>query len=550
LTTSGLRSQKHTDRDLPSSSPCKTRPASWGRGLLILILIVIFARGVPAVAQQREADVAWTEGRYEAARAAYLQVLAQNPRDVLANLRVGVMLSWQGKLDSALVHLARARAEAPADVEIRLIQARVLAWDKQYAAALVRYDSLLAEYHGLREAALGRARTLAWAGRLDDSRTLYRQLIANDSTDREAMLGAAQVGAWKGELDTAEHEYRRLLSRNDRDVEARVGLGYVYFWQGRLSSAGRQAAYALAIDSTDKSARELRQSIREANGSSLEASANWSDDSDDNTSFWQTLGASAPVTDRVRVFGSVNALETSDPLLDASRVGAEGGVTISAGRVQLTGAAGARRLTPELAPSRTAATYRGRISFRPIPRLGLSLGYSRQPFDETALLIEQAIDLESLDGGIDIRPTTGLTVFAGAGELWLSDGNSRSNFSAGVTQKIHQRFFGGLLGRTLSYERRGVGYFSPDRFSVLEGIAGYSHESRRWISGLSGGLGAQQVGSSGTAQTEWHIEGRLGSRWGTGNRLELFGLLTNSAVSSTTGAFRYGSMGVSARLSL
>jgi tetratricopeptide (TPR) repeat protein len=477
-------------------------------------------------------------------------VLAQNPRDVRANLRVGVMLSWQGKLDSALVHLARARAEAPADVEIRLIQARVLAWDKQYAAALVRYDSLLAEYHGLREAALGRARTLAWAGRLDDSRTLYRQLIANDSTDREAMLGAAQVGAWKGELDTAEHEYRRLLSRNDRDVEARVGLGYVYFWQGRLSSAGRQAAYALAIDSTNKSARELRQSIREANGSSLEASANWSDDSDDNTSFWQTLGASAPVTDRVRVFGSVNALETSDPLLDASRVGAEGGVTISAGRVQLTGAAGARRLTPELAPSRTAATYRGRISFRPIPRLGLSLGYSRQPFDETALLIEQAIDLESLDGGIDIRPTTGLTVFAGAGELWLSDGNSRSNFSAGVTQKIHQRFFGGLLGRTLSYERRGVGYFSPDRFSVLEGVAGYSHESRRWISGLSGGLGAQQVGSSGTAQTEWHIEGRLGSRWGTGNRLELFGLLTNSAVSSTTGAFRYGSMGVSARLSL
>jgi tetratricopeptide (TPR) repeat protein len=460
------------------------------------------------------------------------------------------MLSWQGKLDSALVYLARARAEDPADVEIRLIQARVLAWDKQYSAALVRYDSLLAENHGLHEAALGRARTLAWAGRLDDSRTLYRQLIANDSTDREAMLGAAQVGAWKGELDTAEQEYRRLLSRNDRDVEARVGLGYVYFWQGRLSAAGRQAAYALAIDSTNKSARALRQSIREANGSAVEASANWSDDSDDNTSFWQTLGGSTPATDRVRVFGSMNALETSDPFRDASRVGAEGGVTISAGRVQLTGAAGARRLTPQLAPSRTAATYRGRISVRPIPRFGLSVGYSRLPFDETALLIEQAIDLESLDGGIDLRPIAGLTVFGGAGELWLSDGNSRTNYSAGVTQKIRQRFFVGLLGRTLSYERKGIGYFSPDRFSVLEGIAGYSHESHRWISGLSGGLGAQQVGSGGAAQTEWHIEGRLGPRWGSGNRLELFGLLTNSAVSSTTGAFRYGSVGVSARLSL
>jgi hypothetical protein len=136
------------------------------------------------------------------------------------------------------------------------------------------------------------------------------------------------------------------------------------------------------------------------------------------------------------------------------------------------------------------------------------LGYSRLPFDETALLIERALDLESLDGGIDVRPSTSLTVFGGAGALWLNDGNSRTNFSAGLTQKVHQRFFAGLLGRTLSYERKAIGYFSPDRFSVPEGIAGYSHESRRWISGLSGGLGAQQVGSHGAAQTEWHIEGR------------------------------------------
>jgi tetratricopeptide (TPR) repeat protein len=548
LTNSGLRSQKQTDRDLPSSSPCKTRPASWTRGVLILLLTL--ARAFPALAQQREADLAWAEGRYEAARAGYLQVLAQNPRDVRANLRLGVMLSWQGRLDSALVYLARARAEAPADVEIRLIQARVLAWDKQYSAALAGYDSLLAEHRGLREAALGRARTLAWAGRLDDSRTLYRQLIATDSTDREAVLGAAQVGAWKGELDSAEEEYRRLLSHDSRDVEARIGLGYVYFWQGRLSAAARQAGYALAIDSTNKSARDLRRSICEANCPAVEASANWSDDSDDNISFWQSLGASAPLTDRVRVFGSVNALEASDPLRDGSRVGAEGGATLSLGRIQLTGAAGARRLTADVSPSRTAATYRGRISFRPVPRLGLSVGYSRLPFDETALLIERALDLESLDGGIDVRPTAGLTVFAGAGGLWISDGNSRTNFSAGVTQKIRQRFFVGLLGRTLSYERRGIGYFSPDRFSVLEAIAGYSQESRAWITGLSGGLGAQQVGARGAAQTEWHVEGRLGPRWGSGNRLELFGLLTNSAVSSTTGAFRYGSVGVSARLSL
>ena len=68
----------------------------------------------PLYAQQREADEAWSQGRYDAARAAYTKVLASNPQSARANLRIGTMLSWQGKLDSALVFLARARASEPA----------------------------------------------------------------------------------------------------------------------------------------------------------------------------------------------------------------------------------------------------------------------------------------------------------------------------------------------------------------------------------------------------------------------------------------------------
>jgi len=172
------------------------------------------------------------------------------------------------------------------------------------------------------------------------------------------------------------------------------------------------------------------------------------------------------------------------------------------------------------------------------------------PFDEIASLIERELDMELLEGGFDARPLSGLTVYAGGGELWLSDGNSRWSGSAGLTQKILRHFFIGAFGRTLSYDHPGVGYFSPDRFSVLEGIAGYNLETGSWIGSLSGGVGAQQVGKQGVAQSEWHLEGRLGQRWGDGNRVEAFGLVTNSAVSSTTGAFRYGSAGVLLRLGL
>ena len=526
---------------------CKTRPDGWRRGLLVVTLVT--AGLTPLRAQQREADQAWAAGQYAAARAGYQQVLATNPTSVRANLRLGILLSWEGKLDSSLAYLARARAAEPGDLDTRLTQARVLAWNKQYGDALRLYDSLLAERPDLREARLDRARALSWAGRLNEALAGYRTLLARDSTDRDALLGSAQVSGWKGDLSEAERQYQTILTRDSRNVEARVGLGYVYLWQGRDGPARRQAQYALAIDSTHKAGRELRRLARASTQSSVETAANWSNDSDANTSYWQTLTASAPLGRGVSSFGSVNGLETSDPVRSATRVGGEAGLTVTAGRLLLTGAAGARRLTPEIAPSRTAATYRGRVGYRPAAQFGLSLGYSRLPFDEIASLIERGLDMEALEGGFDARPAVDLTIYGGGGALWLSDGNSRTSAAGGITRKIRSGFLG-LFGRTLSYQRKGIGYFSPDRFTVFEATAGYNHENTRWAASLGGGLGVQQVGKHGAAQSEWHVEGRVGPRWGAGNRVELFGLLTNSAVSSTSGAFRYRSAGLTVRLGL
>jgi tetratricopeptide (TPR) repeat protein len=534
--------------DWASLTPCKTLRDSPQRGALLLGALLL---GVsPLQAQQKEADEAWAQGRYEAARVGYRRVLAQDPTAVRANLRTGILLSWQGKLDSSLVHIARARAGDPADAEMRVVHARVLAWNKRHGAALAIYDSALALQPGLREAQLGRAQTLAWAGRLDEASHGYGAIVAADSSNRDARLGIAQITAWRGDLRAAERAYIAILKQHPRDADARAGLGYVYLWQGRGAAAGRQARAALAIDSTHRAGKTLHRAVREASRPSLETSANWSNDSDRNTSFWQTIGTSAALGAGLGAFASANALETRDPARDATRVGGEAGLSLAIGQVQLTGAAGARRLFPEVAESRTAATYRGRLGYRPVPSFGLSLGYSRAPFDEIAALMERELDLELLEAGFDARPFSGFSVYGAGSGLWLSDGNTRTGGLLGVNQKIGRDFFVGLFGRTLSYERRGVGYFSPDRFSVLEAMAGYNMESGFWVGGLSGGLGAQQVGERGAAQSEWHLEGRIGRRWGIGNRVELFGLVTNSAVSSTSGAFRYRSAGLTVRLGL
>jgi tetratricopeptide (TPR) repeat protein len=504
----------------------------------------------PLCAQQGEADQAWNQGHYEAARAGYEDVLRQDPSAARANLRLGLLLSWQGKLDSALSFIARARAADPADTDMRLTHARIRSWDKQYIAAIGLYDSVLVEQPDLHEAEMGRAQTLSWAGRLQESEAAYRAMIARNPSDRDALLGHAQVNAWRGDLPTAEQLYRAVLTRNPRDADALAGLGYVEYWAGREGAAREHARAALAVDSTHKSGQQLHRTIREATRPAVEGASHWSNDSDHNTSFGQTLSASASPRGGVGVFGSVSALETSDPIRDATRVGGEAGVSLALGRFQLSGAAGARKLIPEVAGPRTAATYRGRLGYRPVPKLGLSLGYSRVPFDEIASLMERDLDLELLEGGFDARPFAGFSMYAAGSELWLSDGNSRAGILAGLTQKLSRTFSVGLFGRTLSYKERGVGYFSPDRFSVLEATAGYSIETAAWAGSLGGGFGAQRVGKQGAAQSEWHVEGRLGRRWGVGNRAELFGLVTNSAVSSTSGAFRHRAAGLTIRLGL
>jgi Tfp pilus assembly protein PilF len=483
------------------------------RAVTLAFAALLIGAGALA-SQDQDADQAWRQGRMDEAQAAYRRVLAEDSTAFVANLRLGLLLAWRGKLDSSLVLIGRARQADPHDPEARLIEARVLAWHHHYAAALVLFDSVLADRPGLIGAELGRA----------------------------------QVRAWRGDLEAAERQYRSVLAAHPRDAEALAGLGFVYHWQAREGPAQRLAREALAAHSSSESAHQLARAVRGATRAATELAAGWSHDSDHNTGFWQTMTATAPLAAGVRLQGSAGVLEASDPIRDATRFGGEAGVTWSVGDIQLTAAGGARRLVPDTAPSRTAGTYRGRLSWRPIPRFGAGIGYGRAPFDEIASLFERELDLESLEAGFDLRLARGLTVTAGGGGAWLSDGNKRTQAEAGATLRVSGGFFLGASGRALGYERAQRGYFSPARFHLLEGVAGYNLEAGQWAGRLSGGLGGQQIGPTGGTQTEWHVDLRTGRRWGLGNRVDLFGSVTNNAASSTTGAFRYGTAGVSVRI--
>jgi len=502
-------------------------------------------------AQVAEADAAWNQGRYAAAREAYLRALAQDPASVRAAYRLGVLAAWDGNLDSALALLAKARAADPADPDVRAMQAQILTWAGQYPQALIQWDSLITLFPARLDGLTGKARTLAWSGELAAADSLYSVVLHRDPTNSDALDGQAQAAFWQGRNADAIAGYERALSYRPDDITARTGLAQVYLASGRQLDAMESADSAVARAPANRDALRTQQDMARAVPGAVDISIGWSDDSDQNTMWWQVIGVAAPVSNRVRGFASVGVYEgSSPPDISAARGTAEAGATYAKAQWQLTVAGGFQGLWPGAGASRTVLTGRLAAAYRVEPWLGVGVSYAHFPYAETAYLIGAGLDIDAVDGSIDATLSPGLSLSAGGGAGWFSDGNVRTSAVLGVTKQLPSHFFVGGLGRMVWYRQPGVGYFSPDRFTVLEGRGGYARTSSSWETRVSGGAGVQQIGSSGGWQFEGHVEGRAAYWFADRNRIEAFAGVSNSAYLSATGAYRWGTAGLVLRIGI
>ena len=210
---------------------------------------------------------------------------------------------------------------------------------------------------------------------------------------------------------------------------------------------------------------------------------------------------------------------------------------------------GVRRLEPDGGGGTTPLTAALGLRLRPARDVAAGIGYSRAPFDETAALIADGLVVDALDGSVDVAPSPHWSLSGGGGGAWLSDGNRRYSAVAAVLARVLPGVQVGPFARVMGYRRRGSGYFSPDRFSVLEGRVTTDWRRARWGVRADGGLGSQQVFQGAAHQLEWHIGVTLTRGWGASNEIALVGLLTNSAVAIATGGvrtegFRYRTLGV------
>jgi tetratricopeptide (TPR) repeat protein len=510
-----------TEYRVPGAEPQTRIPTRWFARALVLgtrysVLGTLVLLASPLAAQTPLADSLWASGAYAAARTQYELSLHDNPGYVRALYRLAILASWDGYLDSALAMLRDAREVEPGDPDVRLWQAKVLAWDGRYPQALVRYDSLITEFPERRDPRFGRAETLAWSGR---------------STE-------------------AEHELKALVDNDPGDVEALVALGQLRLWQGRLREADSYNNSALRAAPRDRAAIRLQAQVRVLRRPRLEFGFGLIHDSDQNTAWWQTLGSSLFVAPGVRAFASVGAYEAHDPLQDATRLSGEAGATLNRGDASVTAALGVRKLASDLGADRSLGTWRVGASYRLTPTAGTGISYAHYSIDETAFLVGNDLDIDelSLDGDVELRRN--LTLGFGGGLGYLSDDNDRRSAVVALTARLTPRASVGVFGRGLWYDFKGPGYFSPDHFLLGEIRGSYTHPIQRWEGKVSGGLGLQDSGTGGNADAEWHADIRIARRWATINEVALSGGVTNSALSSATGAFRYYTAGLSLRLGL
>lgn len=384
-------------------------------------------------------------------------------------------------------------------------------------------------------------------GRFPEAKAAYEAELRSNPASVRSLYRLAVLASWADRLDSARTLADRARELEPADPDVRALQAQLDAWSGQFRSAVARYDSVMA-DHPDRAALAADRARAYAwSRPAAELSAGWSNDSDDNTSWWQSAGLSAALADRVRAFVTAGAQQSSDPVRDADRLLAEAGVTLTPGRVTLTLAGGARRLSAaEL--RRTEPTARASLRARVAPRSWISAGYAHHPFDETAQLIGSGIDVDAAEGGLDIGVGQGLTLTAGGGGAWFSDGNDRYSVYLAATQTVAEHFFVGALARQMGYEFRGTGYFSPDRFRIAEARAGWTWRSTGWTARVSGGLGAQQAFRGAEAQVEWHGEGRFGRGWGPGgvdrNIVEVFGGISNSLESSASGAFRHRTAGL------
>jgi len=491
------------------------------RGSVALLLGLMLVP--PLAAQLPQAEAAFASGDYAKARQLYNDVLAHDSLNSRALYRLATLDSWENNLPSSLARFRTLRRIEPLDVDIMVEHAQVLAW----------------------------ADDIKW------SVALYDTVLARDSTRVDAIAGRARAVAWGGDLNRAEVLWRQALERYPDNADILTGLAQTLYWRGRPEAAQPYLVRARQVAPNDKTSRDLLSVVQAATRPVVNVSADGGDDSDDNSWFLLNGSYGWSLTSGIRTTLHAGWRRAADPVRAGSSFGADALFEKSLNpSVSVRAGAGVSHLSPDSGSGATPLTLQAGVGLRPSATTSVGIGYSRSPFDETALLIDSGFVWDAVEGTVDWTPRPKLDAFGTVNSSWLSDGNRRLIFAVGAMQAVGRGFHAGGYGRYVTWQDAfaGRGYFAPDHFWTLEGRGVYNWRKTVWAVRVDGGLGAQNVGTGATTQVEWHAGFNASRTWRAIDELALVGFFTNSAAArsgtATTESYRYWTVGLRYRRGL
>lgn len=470
-------------------------------------LVVLAALAGRLAAQLPEAEDAFDRGDYRTARVLYDSVLARDSLSPRALYRLAILDSWDGRLKRSLARLATLRRVDPTDADVMVAQARVL----------------------------------SWAGRTKRAEALYDSVLARTPDRVDALAGRARVVAWGGDLDRAERLWRDALSRHPDDPEILTGLAQTLYWEGLPDLAAGYVARARVLAPDEKTTRDLFDRLRAERRPAVSLSSEAINDIEHEASL--ILNADVSASPRHDVRGSLLAAwrRDDDGTRSATSVGLGGRLVKSVrGGAAFRAGVGVRSLGSDSGAARQFATFQAGVSLRPAKFATVGLGYGHYPFDETVTLIDSGFVWDEAEADVELSPRPSVDLAGVLNVAALSDGNRRTIVQATAMFGVAHGIKLGGSGRFLGYREAnaGRGYFSPDRFLVGEGRAIYIWRRTGWALRLTAALGAQQVGSTGPTQAEWHGDLMVSRNWRALDELALVTTYTNSAAARTGAEMR------------
>jgi tetratricopeptide (TPR) repeat protein len=476
------------------------------------VIALLVAAPPSRAADVAAADAAFDAGDHAGALRLYDAVLAEDPGNVQALLRSGMLLSWDRKYEDALERYERALTREPRNEKVLLERGKVLLWS-------VRYDEAIASFD---------------------------QVLQQNPNEPWALTGTAQAYAWRGRNAEARPYYERALAADPALKEARLGLGYIELGAGDTSAALVHARALEAAHPDDPEVKAFAESVRRGRAPWVQIGAEHLDDSDENrmNTYRAEGGFSLPSRMDLRfgvvhsdLHGPVPANADADAQAD-SLYGVLGWQPRPRHRGELR--IGATKLADTASVERTTAIGGASYEFPMADWTGrAAVGYD--PFLYSPLILDNEIDVLSATffAGGPLAPRVRLESNVGYGDF--SDGNARISADAGawyVWSWPNRRLLAGGVVRYLTFtEDLDDGYFDPENLAAAiaslrsNGLIGAS----RWSYEAAVEAGVQRYTFDGTTNSGkplWNVYGMVAHPLPRGFSFQLYATYGNSSAAS------------------